>query len=438
MSDQTSESASGARPLPENPNLGWLRKEAKRYLADLRQTIPDAKLTDAQLHVARTYGFQSWRALKTHVDSMSIDGQLFAAARECKIETLTTLLDTYPDKLSAREKPYGWTLLHAAAHGGCLPAVDLLLARGLDANAREEGDNTYALHWAAAAGHVDVVRRLIDAGGDVVGKGDDHELEVIGWATCWEGSDDQAHRDVVDLLLRSGARHHIFSAIAMNLADEARRIIAADPSAINSRLSRNENNQTPLHFAVRFNRPAMIPVLLESGADPLAVDGGGQSIASYAAEKDVDLAVMEKIRSMTMSEISSADRGLRPARSGPMDLIACLSLRDWETADRLIRDNPELLPAGGALHIMAKRSDPESVKWLLDRGADPNALWTHWDADVTPLHLAAWRCSGEIALLLLNAGADPKIHDSRHNGGALDWAQHFGCIEMVKILEDRK
>ena len=438
MSEQTPESASGTRPLPDNPNLDWLRKQAKRKLNELRTDNPTAQLADAQFDLAKSYGFSSWRALKAHIESLTIEGQLFAAARDGTAEKLRALLDEHPEGVTAREKAYGWTLLHAAAEKGRVAVVDLLLARGLDVNTREKGDNTYAMHWAAAAGHLDVVRRLADAGGDVVGRGDDHELEVIGWATCWEGSDDQAHRDVVDLLLRSGARHHIFSAIAMNLADEARRIIAADPSAINSRLSRNENNQTPLHFAVRFNRPAMIPVLLESGADPLAVDGGGQSIASYAAEKDVDLAVMEKIRSMTMSEISSADRGLRPARSGPMDLIACLSLRDWETADRLIRDNPELLPAGGALHIMAKRSDPESVKWLLDRGADPNALWTHWDADVTPLHLAAWRCSGEIALLLLNAGADPKIHDSRHNGGALDWAQHFGCIEMVKILEDRK
>ena len=97
------------------------------------------------------------------------------------------LLDEHPEKLHARSKPYAWTLLHAAASGGHLAAVDLLLARGLDVNTREKGDNTYAMHWAAAAGHLDVVRRLADAGGDVVGHGDDHQLEVIGWATCWDG-----------------------------------------------------------------------------------------------------------------------------------------------------------------------------------------------------------------------------------------------------------
>ena len=99
--------------------------------------------------------------------------------------SLTARLDRRPDRLRARSGPYEWSLLHAAAQNGHLTAVDLLLSRGLDVNVREQGDNSYAMHWAAASGHLDVVRRLADAGGDVVGHGDDHALDVIGWATCW-------------------------------------------------------------------------------------------------------------------------------------------------------------------------------------------------------------------------------------------------------------
>ena len=165
MSEQTH----GSDSLPEFPNLDWLRKQARRRLNELRKTDPSVKLADAQFDLSKQYGFTSWRALKTYVDSLTIDGQLFAAAREGNVNTLKTLLDKYPDKLYARAKPYEWTLLHTAAQKGHFAAVDLLLKRGLDVNTREEGDNTYAMHWAAAAGHIEVVRRLADAGGDVVG-----------------------------------------------------------------------------------------------------------------------------------------------------------------------------------------------------------------------------------------------------------------------------
>src|SRR6478672_4595623 len=139
MSDQTPESVSGARPLPDAPNLDWLRKQARRQLAELRRANAAARLSDAQLVVARSYGFTSWRALKAHVDSTTIDGRLFEVARRGDAYALRALLDAHPDRLRVREKPYDWTLLHAAAEKGHLAVVDLLLARGLDPNTRERG-----------------------------------------------------------------------------------------------------------------------------------------------------------------------------------------------------------------------------------------------------------------------------------------------------------
>ncbi|HEU0078767.1 MAG TPA: ankyrin repeat domain-containing protein, partial [Longimicrobiaceae bacterium] len=217
-----------------------------------------------------------------------LDGRLFDAARSGDVDTLAAQLDRHPQRLHARTTPYGLTLLHLAAHAGHLAAVKLLLGRGLDVNARDRGDNSCAMHWAAAAGHLDVVRRLADAGGDVVGHGDDHELEVIGWATCWEGCDDDAHRAVADFLVARGARHHVFSAVAMGLAGELRRIVAADPAAPGRPMSRTENFQLPLHFAARMNRPEMVELLLELGADPTATDGSGAKAIAYAAAPGVD------------------------------------------------------------------------------------------------------------------------------------------------------
>ena len=421
--------------LPDNPDIHWLRKQAKRRLRELRKEDPTAQLARAQFDLAQEYGFASWRALKAHVDSLTVDGQLFDAARTGDATRLSALLDEHPARLQARSKPYEWTLLHAAARH--LAAVDVLLTRGLDVNARERGDNTYAMHWAAAAGELDVVRRLADAGGDVVGQGDDHELEVIGWATCWDECDDLAHRAVADFLVSRGARHHIFSAIAMNLADEVRRIVGADPSALNRRQSRNENHRTPLQFAVMKRRPEMVALLLELGADPLAVDGTGQPVAVYAEDATIDRAVMERIRAMVMAEMVSADRGHRPPRGTSLDLVALLSLRDLDQAVRLLRANPQLLEAsGGALHILAERNDLPAVEWLLENGADVNARWSSSGAMVTPLHLAAARGHAALVRALLAAGADPTIRDSMHNSDPRGWAEYFQKPEIVQIIRE--
>jgi hypothetical protein len=107
MSEQTSGSASSPSSLPDAPNLDWLRKQAKRRLEELRTSNPDARLADAQIDLARRYGFSSWRALKAHVDALGVDGRLFDAAKTGDVSTLTALLDAHPEKLHVRTKPYG-------------------------------------------------------------------------------------------------------------------------------------------------------------------------------------------------------------------------------------------------------------------------------------------------------------------------------------------
>ena len=422
--------------LPDRPSLEWLRKHAKARLAELRRVNPGARLTDAQFEIAKQYGFANWRALKGHLDSLSIDGQIIESARKGDAGGLATLLDDHPDKLHLKVPPYEASLLFPAAQSGSLDAVDLLLERGLDVNYREKGDNTYAMHWAAAQGNLDMVRRLADAGGDVIGEGDDHAGGVIGWASCWEGCNDAAHRAVVEFLVSRGARHHIFSAVALDLSDEVQRIVAADPSALNQRQSRNENNRTPLHFAVAMNRAPMVELLSGLGADPLAVDGAGMPVAAYAASPEIDLPVMRRIHEMTLAEVDSAGRGRRALNAGLLDLVAAVAVRDWSTASRLVTANHQWLDKG-ALHLISKRGDATAVAWLLEHKANPDALWPHWDADVTALHLAAAQGHVEVVRLLLDAGADPRIRDSKHDGDAFGWAEFFKKPEIVQLLTDK-
>jgi hypothetical protein len=70
--------------LPDKPDLDWLRKQAKRRLAGLRQSTPDAQLSDAQLQLARDYGFASWRALKAHIDAATVDPLLSSALEQAE------------------------------------------------------------------------------------------------------------------------------------------------------------------------------------------------------------------------------------------------------------------------------------------------------------------------------------------------------------------
>src|SRR5215813_9524333 len=78
--------------LPAQPNLAWLKKTAKKRLAELRASNPTATLHRAQLAIAHDYGFKSWRALKAHVDSLSVSRQdrdrVFAAARAGDVDAV--------------------------------------------------------------------------------------------------------------------------------------------------------------------------------------------------------------------------------------------------------------------------------------------------------------------------------------------------------------
>src|SRR3954470_24981862 len=260
------------------------------------------------------------------------------------------------------------------ARDGDVDALRAHLAGGGDVSARDEGDNATALHWAAASGSLECVKLLVEAGADVHGNGDDHGLDVIGGGTGF----DDAHAHVAEFLVARGARHHVFSALALGLESEVR---ARAPAALTQRMSHNEDHQLPLQFAVRKGRPEMVALLIELGADPLGVDAWGHTASAYATTPEI------------IRPISEALRGF----AGP---LARLALGE---------------PGPGALHLAAKRGDTEAVRALLDAGAAPDELWSHWGAEVTPLHLAAAFGHEAAARALVDAGADPLIRDSLHD-----------------------
>ncbi len=160
----------------------------------------------------------------------------------------------------------------------------------------------------------------------------------------------------------------------------------------------------------------MVKLLIELGADPLATDGTGYPPAAYATAPGIDTAVMEAI-----------------SMGGSMDLITAVALGDWDAAAQLVAEHSGRIEPG-VLHLMAKRGNTDAVSWLLANGADPSASWSHWEAKVTPLHLAALAGHAEVARLLLNAGADTTIRDSIHDSDPKGWAEFFRRTDIVTLL----
>ena len=95
--------------------------------------------------------------------------RFFDACAAGDVATLRDLLARDPElvrQTDPRGRHSGWTGLHTAAQGAHADVVRLLLQHGADPNAREAGDNTSPLFWAAAAGEPETVRALLDAGAD--------------------------------------------------------------------------------------------------------------------------------------------------------------------------------------------------------------------------------------------------------------------------------
>ncbi|HSK80015.1 MAG TPA: ankyrin repeat domain-containing protein [Thermoanaerobaculia bacterium] len=272
--------------LPERASLEYLKKLAKDRLQELRRAHPRAKLATALLAVARDHGFPSWRALKAEVEQRQTRevALFFEACVQGDVETLRGLLGNDPSLVragNADRSLHGWTGLHAAAARGQVDAVRLLLAHGADPNARDTGDNAYALHFAAGSGRLETVRALLDAGGDVHGFGDVHEADVIGWATALRPPGEIAG-EVVSLLLERGARHHIFSAIAVGDLDLIQKLVEENPEALDRRMSRFEQEQSPLHFALSRKRYDILDLLIDLGADLEAENKSGKTPLAVA------------------------------------------------------------------------------------------------------------------------------------------------------------
>jgi RNA polymerase sigma factor (sigma-70 family) len=345
--------------------------------------------------------------------------RLFGAAAMGDAPTVRAVLADDPTLAQSRRRGQ-WgerTPLHLAAEKGHLDVVRALLEAGADVHARDEGDNATPLHWAAGEGHLEVIEQLIAAGALVNDPQDVHERGPLGWAISLHESRPEAAR----LLMAHGAKVDIFAALALEDGARIREMVRADPSLLSARMSRFEDHQPPLHFAVSRDQRAMVELLLELGADIEAVTPTGRSALCAAAEAGKQEMV-----------------ALLAARGARVDLQAALTLEREPEIARLLEEPLAQEQLAHALGRAAHRGHLPAVTRLLERGAPVDSR-SHqgWQRQVTPLIAACDSGKIEVARLLLEKGADVTLVDEYPGATALHYGAWGGNADLVRMLLDR-
>jgi ankyrin repeat protein len=96
---------------------------------------------------------------------------------------------------------------------------------------------------------------------------------------------------VAEYLLAHGATLNLWSAIALDRADDVRAMLARDPALLAARMTRHHHRRTPLHHAAAKNRLRIAQLLLEIGADPNATDAAGATALTTASQENADPAI---------------------------------------------------------------------------------------------------------------------------------------------------
>ena len=368
-----------AETLPARVNLAWLRKTAKQQLREWRAQGRGARLAEAQLNLARRYGFSSWRALKSHIDRLQASTPTDAPAGdetevaaflrhigEGDIEDVRAMLAADPQIVNAvGPHPY-WggrpQALHVSIETKRRDMFDLLLAAGADV----DGSNDQYDHWSPL-------------------------MLTLHW--------DQT--EMRRILIERGA--HVGLIEAMLLEDDAlvEEMLRAGKSALPKV---DPNGGSPLAFA---RTPFAIDRLLELGVPPGLKDRWGAT--PIEAMSRLGARGRSLVRHMLLRGIEAEPQEY--SRLGDKDALAAL-----------IEANPDVAKSDAVMMGAVDFGHHELVQWLLTRGANVNARSSAGSRG-TALHSAAW--NGDLAMvkLLVAAGADVTARDEEHDNTPSGWAE---------------
>lgn len=462
-------------PLPPHPSFEHQQKLAKRLLRDVWAGDPEAiarvqtflpgrfpfaghlealaggnsmKLHDAQLVVARGYGFDTWAAMKRKIESLTQTPlqQFDAAVREGDAEFARELLAKHAHLRAKINEPrfdFDSPALHQAK--GNLPLVDVLLEYGADINAR-------STFWAGSFGilehgiTLDGARPLIERGATVTawaaaGLGLVEELKTIIAATPAavraRGGDGKtvlhcaATREIAEILVNAGAeldardRDHNATALQYLIGDEQIAKLLIERGA-----------SVDLFAAARWGDSRLVEKCLRD--DPSSADarlGRGAFTAPgmhiYSWTLGFELSPADVARKFGHPQIAEKTVSrLSPAAK----LVDALWCGDAKRAHAEISQRPdavkEMHPADKSLLASAAWwYRPESVRLMLEVGMDPHVPGAHRS---TPLDRASFHGYADIVSMLLEGDPNPPITERNEFGGMPLGACVYGSLNGWK------
>lgn len=246
---------------------------------DAKESEDESGMRLLALELCKDQGFLSESL--TEVDDNG-ETPLHAAAAGGIVRAVGLLLDAGAEV--DKKDDQGCTALAEAARGGIVDAINVLLAAGADPNSSDVDGKT-PLIGSAQGGHVRCCEALIDSKADV-NKGDNSDFTPLMWATQTNKT------DAVEFLISRGADVHRATSLGWNALFDAANSGHIGPARvlISAGIDVNSHRSTtgicPLSFACLHGHARFVEYLLdEGGANIEEINHDGDTPLHYAAEK---------------------------------------------------------------------------------------------------------------------------------------------------------